>query len=153
MLFRSREVGAWMAVFPHTLVNTIGGGHLEFQAITEARDLLAREDNTLTTRYALGPALGQCCGGVVDLRFAPLNAETLHAWPTARPRFHLELYGAGHVGQAIVRLLATLDCTVRWIDARDHEAGWPGQPTPEWLAQLPAHITHLSSPQIGRAHV
>ncbi|MEI7497599.1 MAG: XdhC family protein, partial [Betaproteobacteria bacterium] len=28
-----REVGAWMAVFPQTLVNTIGGGHLEFQAI------------------------------------------------------------------------------------------------------------------------
>ena len=37
-----REVGAWMAVFPQTLVNTIGGGHLEFQAITEARALLQR---------------------------------------------------------------------------------------------------------------
>jgi len=37
-----REVGAWMAVFSQTLVNTIGGGHLEFQAIIEARALLSR---------------------------------------------------------------------------------------------------------------
>ena len=72
-----REVGAWMAVFPQSLINTIGGGHLEFQAIAEARALLTRptsikathEDNALTTRYALGPALGQCCGGVVHLKF------------------------------------------------------------------------------------
>ncbi|MEN9618511.1 MAG: hypothetical protein RL406_748, partial [Pseudomonadota bacterium] len=82
-----------MAVFSQTLVNTIGGGHLEFQAIIEARALLSRpahvnvpsangnlastpthEDNALTTRYALGPALGQCCGGVVHLKFERISA-------------------------------------------------------------------------------
>jgi len=150
-----REAGTRMLVSAGAVAGTVGGGHLEWQAIAMAQQALqdmaaaAAPQAALTPwvhRFPLGPALGQCCGGVVDLRFAPLNAEALHAWPTARPRFHLELYGAGHVGQAIVRLLATLDCTVRWIDARDHEAGWPGQPTAEWLAQLPAHITHLSSP-------
>ena len=57
-----REVGAWMAVFPQALVNTIGGGHLEFQAIAEARALLnsKRQEGALVNRYALGRALGQC---------------------------------------------------------------------------------------------
>src|SRR5690606_16359437 len=35
------------------------------------------------------------------------------------PDFHVFLFGAGHVGQALVRILATLPCTVSWIDERD----------------------------------
>ena len=121
-----REVGAWMAVFPHTLVNTIGGGHLEFQAITEARALLSRpahvnvpstngnlasapthEDNALTTRYALGPALGQCCGGVVHLKFERISAADA---PALKQRLlansqPLALFGGGHVGRALVNVL------------------------------------------------
>ena len=135
-----REVGAWMAVFPHTLVNTIGGGHLEFQAITEARALLSRpahvnvpsingnlasapthEDNTLTTRYALGPALGQCCGGVVHLKFERISAADA---PTLKQRLlangqPLALFGGGHVGRALVNVLSTLPYNVQWIDSRD----------------------------------
>ena len=113
-----REVGAWMAVFPQTLVNTIGGGHLEFQAINEARALLQRpasentthEDNTLTTRYALGPALGQCCGGVVHLKFERITAADA---PALKQRLlakgqPLALFGGGHVGCALVNVLSTL---------------------------------------------
>ena len=62
-----REEGAWMAVTPQGLINTIGGGHLEFQAIAQARERLAQSPQACPTqrvRYALGPALGQCCGGV-----------------------------------------------------------------------------------------
>ncbi len=124
-----REVGAWMAVFPQTLVNTIGGGHLEFQAITEARALLMRpvsanathEDNTLTTRYALGPALGQCCGGVVHLKFERISAADA---PALKQRLlangqPLALFGGGHVGRALVNVLSTLPYNVQWIDSRD----------------------------------
>ncbi|MEY4725427.1 MAG: xanthine dehydrogenase accessory protein XdhC [Pseudomonadota bacterium] len=128
-----REVGAWMAVFPHTLVNTIGGGHLEFQAITEARALLTRpvsepalsttthEDNTLTTRYALGPALGQCCGGVVHLKFERITAADA---PALKQRLlakgqPLALFGGGHVGRALVNVLSTLPYNVQWVDSRD----------------------------------
>jgi xanthine dehydrogenase accessory factor len=124
-----REVGAWMAVFPQTLVNTIGGGHLEFQAITEARAVLARptsssashEDNALTTRYALGPALGQCCGGVVHLKFERISAADT---PALKHRLlangqPLALFGGGHVGRALVNVLATLPYRVQWIDSRD----------------------------------
>ena len=116
-----REVGAWMAVFPQTFINTIGGGHLEFQAIHEARALLEKEDNTRTTRYALGPALGQCCGGVVHLKFerisaadAPALQQRLRA--NAQP---LALFGGGHVGHALVNVLSTLPFSVQWVDSRD----------------------------------
>ncbi len=117
-----REVGAWMAVFAQTLVNTIGGGHLEFQAITEARALLAnQQDNTLTTRYALGPALGQCCGGVVHLKFERITAADA---PALKQRLlahgqPLALFGGGHVGRALVNVLSTLPYHVQWIDSRD----------------------------------
>jgi xanthine dehydrogenase accessory factor len=128
-----REVGAWMAVFPQTLVNTIGGGHLEFQAITEARALMARpvsenaastathEDNALTTRYALGPALGQCCGGVVHLKFERISAADA---PALKQRLlangqPLALFGGGHVGRALVNVLSTLPYNVQWVDSRD----------------------------------
>ena len=122
-----REVGAWMAVFPQTLVNTIGGGHLEFQAIAEARALMARpahtnpSDNALTTRYALGPALGQCCGGVVHLKFESISAADA---PALKQRLlangqPLALFGGGHVGRALVNVLSTLPYNVQWIDSRD----------------------------------
>jgi xanthine dehydrogenase accessory factor len=128
-----REVGAWMAVFPQTLVNTIGGGHLEFQAITEARALMARpasensastathKDNALTTRYALGPALGQCCGGVVHLKFERISAADA---PALKQRLlaggqPLALFGGGHVGRALVNVLSTLPYNVQWVDSRD----------------------------------
>jgi xanthine dehydrogenase accessory factor len=128
-----REVGAWMAVFPQTLVNTIGGGHLEFQAISQARALLqppasentsqtsTDEDNALTTRYALGPALGQCCGGVVHLKFERISAADV---PALKQRLlangqPLALFGGGHVGRALVNVLSTLPYNVQWIDSRD----------------------------------
>ena len=66
-----REVGAWMAVFGDAIVGTIGGGQLEHQAIARARALLQGQgdcDGALR-RFPLGPRLGQCCGGVVHLRF------------------------------------------------------------------------------------
>ena len=55
-----REAGAWMAVFALDAVGTIGGGHLEFQALAQARQCLNGELGETLVRYALGPALGQC---------------------------------------------------------------------------------------------
>ncbi|MCJ7799944.1 MAG: xanthine dehydrogenase accessory protein XdhC, partial [Polaromonas sp.] len=56
-----REAGTWMAVFADALVGTIGGGHLEYQAIANARAQLPSASATggpVTLRFALGPALG-----------------------------------------------------------------------------------------------
>ncbi|HLO93459.1 MAG TPA: XdhC family protein, partial [Burkholderiaceae bacterium] len=65
-----REVGAWMAVSASGLLGTIGGGQLEFEAMAEARAGLASgQVLQARRRFALGPSLGQCCGGVVHLAF------------------------------------------------------------------------------------
>jgi xanthine dehydrogenase accessory factor len=116
-----REAGTWMAVFAGDVVGTIGGGHLEFQAIEEARQRLAGREGDPARRYALGPSLGQCCGGVVHLRFERVGAADV---PALRKRLGaqlapLALFGGGHVGKALVNVLATLPFAVTWIDSRD----------------------------------
>lgn len=127
-----REFGTWMGVFSDSVVGTIGGGHLEHQAMAQARRLLL--DPQLPTspqRMALGPSLGQCCGGVVTLNF-----ERLHAPDIAGLRARLQpqlapvaLFGGGHVGHALTRLLLTLPCALTWIDSRDgvFPTGLPAQ--------------------------
>jgi xanthine dehydrogenase accessory factor len=117
-----REAGTRMLVTATQALGTIGGGHLELAAITLARARLARGERTPhEARHPLGPALGQCCGGVVWLRHQRLDASALAAWKEPAPRFFLQLYGAGHVGRAIAALLATLPCRVQWIDEREEQ--------------------------------
>jgi xanthine dehydrogenase accessory factor len=99
------------------LHGTIGGGHLELAAVELARELLAtaRSDRAaaapLVREFQLGPSLGQCCGGVAQLLF-----ETI--LPVS---WHVAVFGAGHVGKALVKLLADLPCRVAWVDAREAE--------------------------------
>jgi xanthine dehydrogenase accessory factor len=118
-----REAGTWMAVWADGLTATIGGGQLEFQATKEARDLLAgaRAPFDGIQRYPLGPSLGQCCGGVMYLsyqRIASADAPALQRELVAQLK-PVALFGGGHVGAALARLLAALPFAVRWIDSRD----------------------------------
>ncbi len=130
-----REAGTRMLVSADAVAGTIGGGHLELQATARARALLADHVTTPQDQpIALGPTLGQCCGGALTLRSAPLDAAALAAWPDEAPLFHLQLYGAGHVGRAIAQLLATLPCEVDWIDER--EAEFPAEPGPPHIRRL-----------------
>lgn len=117
-----REAGAWMAVFEQDLLGTIGGGHLEYQATAHARSRLSSAEKGVDQRrFALGPSLGQCCGGVVELGFEWLDATKIEAirlsLTIARPPF--ALFGGGHVGRAIIRIMADLPFSVTWIDSRD----------------------------------
>lgn len=110
-----REAGAKMVVTRESSQGTIGGGHLELKAIELAREQLAAqvgppaaEATPILRSFALGPSLGQCCGGEATLLFEPVLP----------PPFHVALFGAGHVGKALVKLLADLPCRVTWIDSR-----------------------------------
>lgn len=75
-----REPGAKMVVTAVGQFDTIGGGHLELQAIRIAREMLdeglslSRERRL--QRFSLGPSLGQCCGGVVHLAFERVTAAS-----------------------------------------------------------------------------
>lgn len=168
-----REPGASMLVDGQGILGTIGGGQLEWRATLLARELLdaPRAAPVRWVELLLGPDLGQCCGGRVELWLERLTRadalwltdaarglcmghdvalatevrrgtashwllpspsgaarlqlirrtddelrllETLHR---ARPA--LWIFGAGHVGQALVRLLAQLALfEITWLDSR-----------------------------------
>ena len=122
-----REAGTWMAVFAGRLVGTIGGGHLEYQAIAKARAWLlgvGEQENHLEPtllRITLGPTLGQCCGGVVQLRFERVSASDRPALAQSlKAKFvPVALFGGGHVGHALVQVLTNLPFALTWIDSRD----------------------------------
>lgn len=136
-----RPAGTRMLVGSDALLGTIGGGHLELQALRAARAWLQQGgpvDNheVRDLELPLGPALGQCCGGHVTLRMQALSARSLVSWPRPRPRFFLQLHGAGHVGRAVIKLLADIDCVVQWVDEREDEF-------PPLTGQEPTHIRRL----------
>jgi len=124
-----RGAGTVMVVFIDEFLGTIGGGHLEFEAIEQARRYLLQpamaHSLPFEKRFALGPSLGQCCGGALVLKFEFVTAADqvrLQAILTAQAaeRFlPLALFGGGHVGKALVKVLAPLPFHVRWIDSRD----------------------------------
>lgn len=124
-----RAAGARMLVTADRIAGSIGGGRLEWEAVGRARALIAAGGGAETMDMPLGPALGQCCGGRVALDLRRADAATLEtlrdeaAAEAARLPSAL-VFGAGHVGTALVRALAPLPLRVTWSDTR------PGQLPP-----------------------
>ncbi len=111
-----RDAETKMVVEKTNVYDTIGGGNLEFQAIHQARAMLSsRQPAVVRNTVTLGKDLAQCCGGKVELLFEYIPAQACD----------VVLFGAGHVGQALVRILCGLDCRITWLDSRDEfiEAG------------------------------
>lgn len=180
-----REVGAKMLVTEHETIGTIGGGQLEHQCTRIAVGMLGGNECSAIRNFPLGSAMGQCCGGVVDVLFEPLagglpgwlrDLRSLHGQrekaallsqiggdhksvlaPQHMPEldpgilpvaiqeqalamlakdedsarlddwfvdtiiasdFNIAVFGAGHVGTAVVAALSGLDCNIRWVDSR-----------------------------------
>ncbi|WP_299985749.1 xanthine dehydrogenase accessory protein XdhC [uncultured Ruegeria sp.] len=162
-----REVGASMLVWKDGQSDTIGGGTLEYQAAEAARRQM---QPSRLSHHALGPDMGQCCGGAVSLvseiydaaslarlegtviaRPVAQSSETdtltgshtqpmavkrvlarsraqgvapepqlIEGWmiePIHEPTRNLWIWGAGHVGRALVDVLAPLpDLAITWVD-------------------------------------
>ncbi|KZZ77965.1 xanthine dehydrogenase accessory protein XdhC [Oleiphilus sp. HI0130] len=131
-----RDNSSKMVVTNENTYDTIGGGHLEFVVTNKARELLvANNESQEIHHFPLGASLGQCCGGS-----ATVLIETFAAC-----RFHIGLFGAGHVAKELVKILGALPCRVTWIDPR--EDLFPDE--------LPANITKLVSdgPQYEIEHL
>lgn len=119
-----REAGAWMAVFADGAIGTIGGGHLEHDAMKRARAMLRQPGEVMDVvrlRVALGPSLGQCCGGVVELDLEKITAGMGAALAERLRPAHppVALFGGGHVGHALANVLGSLPFSLTWIDSRD----------------------------------
>ena len=164
-----REPGAKMIVTQTETVGTIGGGQLEYQCARLAVGMLRESQCVTLQSFPLGSAMGQCCGGVVDVLFEPM-AGGLPGWlselralhgqripavlqtaignghksiasgdaaraaldgrkqafiedevlyePVLASDMHIAVFGAGHVGCAVVSALSALDCNIRWVDSR-----------------------------------
>jgi xanthine dehydrogenase accessory factor len=195
-----RETGSKMLVLEQAIEGSIGGGHLEFKAIQQARAMLeATRGSVELAEFALGPSLGQCCGGQVQLMLERVDSQDLpwlRRWRTplnhlvlvtdlangaktvieadgrgpaghlgaaaarliearepvrlmegldGQPCYVLEqmkssardifLFGAGHVGRALVHVLSGLPYRIRWFDAR------PGM----FPAEVPGNVVVESS--------
>jgi xanthine dehydrogenase accessory factor len=92
---------------------TIGGGNLEYTALKIAHEMLLSGERQRKRRFALGDALGQCCGGSVTLVFTLKEVEEQDA-----KTHSIVLFGAGHVGKEVAHILGRLPCSLTWIDPR-----------------------------------
>lgn len=122
-----RESGTWMLVSPDRVFRTIGGGQLENLAIEEARGLFRSETrDPVEMRVPLGPNIGQCCGGTVNLRINLLDKLGLQVCVGLMKAELAELpevliFGAGHVGKALSKALSLLPVKPILIDTREAE--------------------------------
>ena len=114
-----QDTGTKMLVTEEGLVfGTVGGGRIEFKAIQRAQAILRSRGKELRVfaDWNLQRDVGMTCGGVVKLFFEAYNVED----------WHIVIFGAGHVAQALVRCLLQLDCRITCIDGRS-----------DWLGKLP----------------
>jgi xanthine dehydrogenase accessory factor len=118
-----REKGAWMLVSPERIFGTIGGGQLEFMAISKAREMLADAGEGLLLDIPLGPEIGQCCGGRVEasIRLADEAVRSMlldeaEAEDAKLP--HVYVFGGGHVGHALASAFVLLPVRVIVVETR-----------------------------------
>lgn len=115
---RAVRAGTRMLVSEGQRVGSIGGGHLELQSTCLAEELLAvRAAVPRQVSFPIGPSSRH--GVSVRLGFARLDATQLAAWPAQESLFHLQLYDGGQLGWPLTRILATLDCSVDWVECDD----------------------------------
>ena len=151
-----RAAGTFMVVSPEAQIGTIGGGALEYMVIDRARQVLRQGGQGDSLDIPLGPEIGQCCGGRVDVALKRVTAgiaarliAQLEAEDAARP--HVFMFGAGHVGHALARALALLPVQVHVIDTRPDElAGFPATVETRAVA-MPEAVTR--SAPVGSAYV
>lgn len=104
-----RDATTKMVVSDAEQWDTLGGGHLEYQAIAHARSLLGQGRCVTDIRqFDLGANLGQCCGGAVQVLFEVLIPQ----------HQTLAIFGAGHVAQHLVPMLQPLALRLHWVDSR-----------------------------------
>lgn len=144
-----REQGAFVLVSMEAIAGTIGGGQLEYMAIDHARRMLAGKGGEATLSVPLGPEIGQCCGGRVEIGFrlvdAALKAElTKRLAREAKTQPAVYVFGAGHVGHAIAAALSLLPLNITMVESREHElAGLPENVTAKLVAMPESMVASI----------
>jgi len=119
-----RDTDALMLINENSSFGTVGGGHLEYDAIEKALKFLKISNfKAKSLEYFLGPELGQCCGGRVLLSFDKLDLKLREELAMSNAKFqqaltNVYIFGAGHVGKALAKQLHYLPLRFHLIDSR-----------------------------------
>ena len=105
-----------------TIFGTIGGGNLEYLIVKEAKTLINNKINKKSLNIALGPGIGQCCGGYVQIKLS-LHKNSSEALKNENlyddNNTNLYIFGAGHIGQALISKLENINFNTFLIDSRE----------------------------------
>ncbi len=99
------------------ITGNLGGGRVEAKAVSRALEILNNSESCVSVTWNLQRDVGMTCGGEMSFLFEKVAAT--QPW-------HIAIFGAGHVVQALVPVLATLACHIDVFDTRS-----------DWLAKLP----------------
>ncbi|KPF65571.1 hypothetical protein IP69_17810 [Bosea sp. AAP35] len=151
-----REAGATMAVSATGAAGTIGGGQLEFHCIDIARAMLQAGETARELDIPLGPQMGQCCGGRVQVSLrratsADLAMQVAREQAEADTRPAILIFGAGHTGRALAQVLAPLPFRVTLIDDRD--GVMDGLPAAVTCIRMADPVAAVATAPQGAAHV
>lgn len=100
---------------------TLGGGKVEARAIETAQEMLSGESECQSLTWNLQRDIGMTCGGEVSFLYEKV---------ICKPRWHIVVFGAGHVTKALVPVLAGMDCRIDVIDERE-----------DWLDAIPSSVS------------
>lgn len=141
-----REPGAKMVVAADDTHDTIGGGNLEASVVVRARELLAAEataPETMTfslTDKAPSEHGRQCCGGEVTVLVEPLPVVPAVA-----------IFGVGHVGLELARILARHDIELHLVDSRAAELSQDRlRPLDDAVARVHVHEAPVPEVALGQ---
>ena len=116
------KVNDIMLVSLDGIYGTIGGGNLEYLIVEEAKNILKSKIKTKILSIPLGPGIGQCCGGYVQIKLSlhknssdALKNENLNRDKSS----NLYIFGAGHIGQALITKLNNINFNTFLIDSRE----------------------------------
>lgn len=107
-------------------LGTIGGGQLEYLVINHSKKMLAENIKKDNLKISLGPEIGQCCGGKVEVSLLEMYEKdkclALNRFDKKDKNLpHVYVMGAGHVGRALALQLQHLPVRCVLIDSRVDE--------------------------------
>ena len=107
-------------------LGTIGGGQLEYLVINHSKKMIAENIKKDILEISLGPEIGQCCGGKVEVSLLEMYEKdkclALNRFNKKDKNLpHVYVMGAGHVGRALALQLQHLPVRCVLIDSRVDE--------------------------------
>ena len=137
-------------------LGTIGGGQLEYLVINHSKKMLAENIKKDNLKISLGPEIGQCCGGKVEVSLLEMYEKdkclALNRFDKKDKNLpHVYVMGAGHVGRALALQLQHLPVRCVLIDSRVDELAKCSADVETRLSAIP-EVDIKSAPR-GSAYV